>query len=240
MKNVLNTLDGLNLDIPEDRKKSNLLLVEYFFKLIEQFKPAYSFELGAFSAEFSRRIKKTYPEVVSYAFEANPHNYDFFLNKGGLEDLHYINKALSNVNDKITFNIQKSINQRILNPVAGNNSILEKVHASIKYDKIEVDAITLDSFVNLNGLSDKTNVLWIDVEGAADKVLNGCIETLKNTDLIFIEVETFKFWKDQWLQEDVYNFLNNAGFSLIARDSEYVNQYNQIYIKKNYEQFVTS
>jgi hypothetical protein len=54
---------------------------------------------------------------------------------------------------------------------------------------------------------------------------------LKQVQSIFVEVEDFEFWKDQWLANDVINFLEQAGFAYIARDNEYEKQYNCIFVR---------
>jgi hypothetical protein len=73
--------------------------------------------------------------------------------------------------------------------------------------------------------------MWIDVEGATEQVLSSSNKTLKQVDSIFIEVEDFKFWQDQWLAEDVIKFLVSQDFIPIARDYEYEKQNNYIFIK---------
>jgi hypothetical protein len=73
--------------------------------------------------------------------------------------------------------------------------------------------------------------MWIDVEGASEQVLSNSNKTLKQSDSIFIEVEDFKFWQDQWLAEDVIKFLVSQDFIPIARDYEYEKQNNYIFIK---------
>jgi hypothetical protein len=112
----------------KDRNHSNKLLVEYFFELIEKISPTCTLELGAFSAEFSRNIKKKYPKTKVYAFEANPYNFEEFSNRYAFytDDIHYINKAVSSEDGTLTFSIQKKINRKEIKPVRGNNSILER------------------------------------------------------------------------------------------------------------------
>lgn len=240
MNIVKNTLDGLDIQQPEHRKQSNVILVDYFFELISLLQPTCSFEIGAFSAEFSRKLKGIYPNILSYAFEANQHNHKHFSQKYSFEGVEYINKAISDKDETVIFNIQKTINGTNVDPIRGNNSILERTCADIEYEKVEVDAMSLTSFVLANELHHESMVLWLDVEGAVKQVLTGCINILNNVNIIFIEVEDIKFWKDQWTQEEVYNFLTNQGFTLIAKDQEYLKQYNQIYINNKYEQFITA
>jgi hypothetical protein len=75
--------------------------------------------------------------------------------------------------------------------------------------------------------------MFIDVEGATQKVLENGLQTLERTSSIFIEVEEKAFWKDQWLQSDVQRFLSERGFIKIARDREYTSQHNEIYVRED-------
>ena len=75
--------------------------------------------------------------------------------------------------------------------------------------------------------------MWIDVEGSNKEVLNGASEVLKNSQLIYIEVEDKKFWENQWLSDDVIKFLNTYNLIPIGKDFEdFLGQYNLIFIKK--------
>lgn len=230
---IKDTRTHLDLDLRSDRVKSNVLLVEYFFHLVEKIQPQCSFELGAFTADFSRKIKQQLPSTKIYAFEANPHNYQYVLANFELEGITYINKALWNENKTLAFNLQTKINGQNVNKVVGNNSVLERHAINFECEVVDVEGITLSSFINENNLKNKSSVLWIDVEGASKEVLNGCVDVLDDVKLIFIEVEEVRFWKKQWLESDVNAFLKDAGFTLIARDGEYPKQYNQIYIKNS-------
>lgn len=233
MYSLKDTREGLDLNKSEDRKQSNILLVEYFFDLIQQIPIKCSFEIGAFSAEFSRKLKALYSDVNIFAFEANPYNYKHFTKTQDFNGIQYLNKAVSDTNGTIEFKIQKTINGVEQNPVRGNNSLFEKTAANIVYDTVTVESVRLSDFVANNNLQELPTVLWIDVEGASQLILEGSIGVLRQTQLIFIEVEEINFWKKQWLEPDVNKFLSNHGFKLIARDGEYNKQYNQIYKKIN-------
>lgn len=230
---MIDTRVGLNMNVKEDRFKSNKILVDNFFQIIDDIKPTCVFEIGAFSAEFSRNIKNKHPEIKSFAFEANPYNFKHFNELLKFEDLgiNYINKAISDKSDEVNFLIQKRINDTEISPIRGNNSIMSRNSENIEYEEVKVASISLSDFIKENSIVDDTIALWIDCEGYNEFVLNGCKEILNRVYAIFIEVEEKNFWKDQWLEEDVRNFLTNNGFHLFSRDGEYERQYNQIYLK---------
>lgn len=113
MYSLKDTREGLDLNKSEDRKQSNILLVEYFFDLIQQIPIKCSFEIGAFSAEFSRKLKALYSDVNVFAFEANPYNYNHFTKTQDFNGIQYLNKAVSDTNGTIEFKIQKTIQSNL-------------------------------------------------------------------------------------------------------------------------------
>ena len=238
MMEIKDTRLGITMD-KEGRKKSNKLLIEYFLDIIEKNKPTCTMEIGAFSAEFTRDIKIKYPEVKTFAFEANPYNFEFFSKKYEFEkkEINYINKAISDKEEIVTFNIQIKINDREIDRIRGNNSIIERNQENTDYEKVSVNATSLSDFIKENSLENEKIILWVDVEGANEKLLKGSKNILDKVDMIFIEVEEKQYWKDQWLESDVNDFLTKNNFNLIARDGEYEFQYNQIYINKNIKNF---
>jgi hypothetical protein len=70
---------GLDLDSIENRRKTVQFLEVAFRKLLRTCaSPQVFFEVGAFSAEFSRSIHGAFPDTDFHAFEANPYNYRKF------------------------------------------------------------------------------------------------------------------------------------------------------------------
>lgn len=201
-----------------DNIYSNSELVSKFISLQKIIKPDVSIEIGAHAAEFSKEISNFVDKV--YAFEASPYVYE---SVGTISNVNYINKAVSNVDGFIKFEIQDDVTN-----LAANNSIINR-NEDKSYSYIEVESICLNNHFN-----DYKNIcLWIDCEGANREVLTGASDVLQNVSSIFIEVEELEFWKNQWLFKDVNDYLLNKGFVLFARDQEYGNhQYNCIFIKE--------
>lgn len=198
----------------------NPLLLAEFLKMQLKIKPDTVVEVGAFDAEFSRLISKIINCKNIWAFEANPHVYKNFY---PIKDVNYINKAISDVNGSIKFELKTDEDF-----VVGNNSIMNRVEKrDIEY--LDVESTTLDSMFG----ESKSICLWIDCEGASEKVFMGAKKIIKNVSSIFIEVEALQLWKDQWIDKDVDRYLLDNGFVLYARDNQYPpEQYNCIYVKK--------
>ena len=190
-----------------------------FLEIQRRLKPAISIEVGAYDAQFSRYMVSIAPEV--WAFEANPYVY---AKNRDYTKVKYRHCAISNVSGVIDFEIQN--NQDVLVP---NNTILKRNDNSPK-KYLQVPSRTLNELF----AGKKDIALWIDCEGANEQVLTGANKILAHVDSIFTEVETHEFWKDQWLEDDVRSYLASFGFVLFSSHIQYTNQYNQIYIRKEY------
>ena len=73
-------------------------LVEYFINIQKIIKPDVSVEVGAHAAEFSRSMSNIIKDV--WAFEASPYVYN---SVGKIENVNYINKAVSDKDGVIKF-----------------------------------------------------------------------------------------------------------------------------------------
>jgi FkbM family methyltransferase len=178
--------------------------------------PKITIEVGAYDADFSKSMVGIAKEI--YAFEASPFVYEKFKDIPGVD---YRNLAISDVSGEIDFEIQ--IDQHKL---TSNNSIMKRNDKGNK-EYISVKSSTLNEL-----FEDKKNIaLWIDCEGANGQVLTGASSILPNIGSICIEVETARFWKDQWLEQDVKEYLAGFGFRLSMSEPQYTNQFNQIYIR---------
>jgi FkbM family methyltransferase len=214
-------------------------LVDLFFLIQEEVKPKISIEVGANSAEFSKKIKQDQTDIKSWAFEANPYVHKHYADSLQNAGVEYINAAITNKIGKTRFLIQEAYlnngewDGKRINRIIGNNSLLIRDQDDVLYSAPKIDCHTLDGFFIDSGIlnSNDTVCMWIDVEGATEQVLSSSNKTLKQADSIFIEVEDFKFWQDQWLAEDVIKFLVSQDFVPIARDYEYEKQNNYIFIK---------
>ena len=214
-------------------------LIDLFFLIQEEVKPKISIEVGANSAEFSKKIKQNQTDIKSWAFEANPYVHKHYADSLQNAGVEYINAAITNKIGKTRFLIQEAYlnngewDGKRINRIIGNNSLLIRDQDDVLYSAPKIDCHTLDGFFIDSGIlnSNDTVCIWIDVEGATEQVLSSSNKTLKQADSIFIEVEDFKFWQDQWLAEDVIKFLVSQDFVPIARDYEYEKQNNYIFIK---------
>jgi FkbM family methyltransferase len=197
-------------------------LVDFFLTKIKENRPSHFYEIGCFSAEFSKRLLKEFDCDIT-AFEANPHNYKKFKESIEAAGINFIHSAISNTNKPLSFKIQNG------RETEGNNSILNRIKSPRKgYTDVSVKCSKLDEYDT--GITSAG--LWIDAEGVGYEVLEGAQSILEKTKYVFIEVEEIKYWVNQKLDSDIISFMRSKGFTPIARDREYKHQYNIIFEKK--------
>ena len=195
-------------------------LTKIFIGIQRKLKPNITIEVGAYDAHFSKIMAKGYNKPgTTWAFEGHPEIFEKFLPE--MEGIHYRNNIVS---DKIGV---QTMYQYEGGELQGNNSMLP-ILKDTNYTTFEVPSITLDGFFP----NEENICLWIDCEGANREVLNGAQNVLQRTSSIFIEVDDVALWQNQWLWQETFAFLEDAGFACYARDFQYRDQWNAIFVKK--------
>ena len=216
-----------------DRLASRNDLQQFFFRLQAQLKPDVTFEIGAYQADFSRRMSRF--GITPFAFEANPHNYAQIQDKISRRapEVRYQHLAVCDVDGTVTFEVKTAQQGRSLPAVVGNNSLLQRSDdaAGFTYETVTVPATRLETFIKTHALHDKTFSAWIDVEGAIDRVVAGFGTSLTHCLSLIVEVEQLAYWKGQWLVGQVMEHFIAAGFVPVARDFESRHQYNICFLR---------
>ncbi len=202
-------------------------LQDFFISIHKEVRPTISIEIGPNEGTFSSRMKDICDKSNIWAFEANPHVYEKY--KSIHSDINFLNYAVFNTEGNLEFKIQRGFDYTI-----GNNSLFERkdgikfktngnsyIERNIQYESILVQSIVIDKFFKDKINHDDVVCMWIDVEGASEQVLQGCVEVLKNTHSVLIEVEHEEFWKNQWLVDDVVKFFKDNNFNILARDYQW-------------------
>ena len=185
------------------KQQSHAALVSVFFDTIKQLNATTSLEIGAFQAEFSRKFISRTPKGHTLAVEANPYNFKKF--EASLTDAGVLYHHAAVLDHEGPCELQLHVTDLDVENgyIRGNNSIL-KSDARPDTQAVTVPGTTLDalvkSYVDAGSIPapELTHpVIWIDVEGALDLVITGGAQTIKNSLLIFAEVETERLWNDQ-------------------------------------------
>jgi FkbM family methyltransferase len=223
-----------NFDYSNFGKKSNKLLVELYIKIILAEQPEFIFEIGAREASFTKKASNLLPDCNFFLFEANSYSYTKFFNDFiKIKNVNYINCAISNVNDFNELFIPFSSEDKEINFLRGNTSLHKRLNKSVDYIKSYVPTLKLDNFINKLKINNNNLFTWIDVEGHGFEVLSGMKENLQKFNGIFIEIENKSAWVGAYTDKKIYNFLEDNDFYPLAKDQEYINQYNTIFLKKN-------
>lgn len=175
---------------------------------------------------------KTHKKV--YAFECNPTcveicNNNLSLNNISENNVKLISKALYHKNTTIDFyctvdtpnppfgkNAPNLIEIGGKKANIGTSSILEfndrweKVHTS---EKVQVEAITLDSFIQSENLVGSQYIVCLDLQGAEYYALDGNRNNLKNCNLIILEGGTHQYKApDECKMSNINSLLMSEGF----------------------------
>jgi len=147
-----------------------------------------------------------------YLFDASDRFFDISKNKFENKDnIKLFNSAVSDSVGTIEFYELESENDEVEGMSSTNNRDVFKNYKSIK--KI-VDSITLDSFIDDNGVGD-IDFIKIDTEGHELNVLKGMSKALRDKKIKFIQIE----YGDCLLEtgknlDDIINFLSNYDYKL--------------------------
>jgi len=154
------------------------------------------FDVGANKGQSIRSFKKIFSNPKIHAFEPLKEDFEILKQKyQGDQSVVLNNIALGDKKEKKSFNIMyKSDTSSFLN-LNKNSEWLKYRSKSLKISKedfnvrtsmVEVD--TIDNYLKIKEI-DKVNCLKIDTQGYEDKVLMGCLESLKNNTIDIVVAE---------------------------------------------------
>jgi FkbM family methyltransferase len=151
------------------------------------------------------------PQARFICFEANRDNYEAIL-RDPLVDrkrfrVEYL--AVTDRNGPVRFNVYRS-------PDDPENRGLSSLKIRRQLEPARVDVVpgvTLDSYITSTCPDERDLVLWIDVEGAALDVLQGAMQSLSRTNLVFVEVEEAEiYYEESHSRREVSELLGAQGF----------------------------
>ena len=155
-------------------------------------------------AKGTKDLYKSFPESFFVLLEPLK-EYEYFMKKI-LKKYRGIYKliAASDRNGFSKFNLHP-------NHMDGSSLLKEETGAESDGYEIEVTTTKIDDIVRNENLKGPF-ILKIDVQGAELDVLNGSLETLKNTEVIALEVSLFKFMKGAPDFYEIINYMKKNGF----------------------------
>jgi FkbM family methyltransferase len=146
------------------------------------------------------RIKEMYPQFNTFGF------------------------AASNEIGTVEFNaIPLSHNENTI----GVSSMLNR--GDMPYEKITVQANTITNFLDYLGL-EGIDLIKIDVEGFTQEVLDGFGDKLQNIKAFQIETEKWQSWEGQKIHDEIVEFMESKGFTLLSKYDAWTSQYDCLFI----------
>lgn len=215
-----------------ERTPITTLLENLLNELIDEIKPDLFLEIGAHEASFSRKMKQNFKDVPVIAIEANPRVVEHYAERVKGEGIEYLNMAIGDSNGDVSLFIPEEIAGKKLPHVSRMASLNQLNQDNSRMTELKVAVKTLDQVTE--GFNQTRACMWVDVEGAADKVFSSGSQTLGNTALIYCELENSAVWADQVLADGVSEMLESAGFVVVARDCQKWFQYNAIFLNKSF------
>lgn len=195
-------------------------LLSAFLALVEKHRPHLCCDIGSMDAGHACFMRARSPSSRIFAFEANPHNYV----QGVLEKrvkeyrIEWINTAITDTDKVCEFNVLDVPEGEKWQK--GGSSLLKRTIGNFTEHSTLVTGRSLDSFLEDQGLLEASKALWIDAEGALDKVLAGAQVSLKSTLFIHAEIESREHFAGQVLDREIIDRLKAAGFSLVMDGSQ--------------------
>lgn len=215
----------------------DVILRDLFDGLCTLFRPSVICDVGAFNGDESYRLAHLIPEAKVYAFEASPRNFQqFYVAETRFSDVANFtieHAAVSDVTGAIQFNVLDATDASSDWRRAAN-SILSRTD-NINAKTVSVPSVTLDTYFAASNIELNTFALWIDVEGALEKVLLGANNVLQRTLLIRTEVEWKELWAGQKMAPEMKTLIESKGFTVFG-DTFVENAYDQsdvVFVNKN-------
>ncbi|MER2219954.1 FkbM family methyltransferase [Methylobacterium brachiatum] len=198
-------------------------------------KPDIIADIGCFNGDEIARFKSICPDAHCEAFEANKRNIDNYIsNRSDISGVIINNLAVADYIGEIEFNILDAEGeQEDWRRAAGS---LNERTDGVSGKKVTVKCTTLDAHFASQVAQKSTFILWIDVEGALDKVIAGGEGVLSRTIALRAEVERHAFWQGQKLAAETVAKLESLGFVLLADSftSDAFAQSDVLFLNKNW------
>jgi FkbM family methyltransferase len=168
-------------------------------------------DVGAFDGGSAKYFLKKFPECSVLAFEANPASYNIALQN--CSDYHNIclhNTALSDKEGTLSFHITKNA---VSSSVKNVSSIIPNDFENELevVEIIQVPCKPLDFYT----LHDEVLFIKIDTQGYELTVLEGAINTLRNTYFVLVEMHNNSHYENSAKYYQVDELLRNNGFVLV-------------------------
>lgn len=194
-------------------------------------------DVGSRDAQVALAARRALPNAVVYAFECNPPAVELCrLNIGARTDVVLIDKAVSDETGPVDFYAIDP--HKTLTPHADGNigaSSLFKANPNYPAEryvqqKITVHAIRLEDWARENAV-DQIDLLWMDLQGAELKALQGLGELIHRVKFIYTEVDYQPLYLGQPTHVQLYSYLESHSFRLHRRFNTFAWFGNELWVR---------
>jgi FkbM family methyltransferase len=213
-----------------------------FDKLLKKYsngKEIIIFDVGANNGQSIERFKKLFTNYNIFAFEPQPNEVQFLVNKYGKdESIKILPYAVGDRSSIIELNVMQKSGTSTLREINTKSDYIiqkSKIHKVTEANqlikqKVQVRTETLDDFIEKNKII-KVNILKIDTEGYESFVLAGAQQSLskKIFDLIEVEITIDDRFGSTSNFYDIEKFLIPYGYQVIAFDDLYSRDIRKIF-----------
>jgi FkbM family methyltransferase len=176
-------------------------------------------DIGGHIGETAIRYAESFPEADIFSFEPEPGNFAMLsTNVQGFARIHPVNAAVGCTTGTATLRRNAGSQTHSLLDIAdGAAGFMSSPAILDPVDRVPVEVLSVDDFTRERGVT-HVDLLKADTQGYELEVLRGATSVLaqKKPPLLYLEVSFVPQYRDQPLFHDLYAWLYDRGFRLIA------------------------
>jgi len=209
-------------------------------------------DIGSWHLKQTIELAQIFQFANIYAFEPNPETFNYCCNV--LENLPNFMKnrisihelALTNETGRLSFfPLDKTKTHSTNEGIASLSKLRSHMDGSLLNDKwiqkeITVEATTLEKWAEQNNIK-QIDLIWMDVQGAELKVLQGSKSILSNVKAICTEAGLTPYYEEHSLKQQIDDFMKDNNFIELEKafcktswSGEKAAEADVIYINKNF------
>lgn len=200
-----------------------------------------SLDLGSRDGEVALYLRDHYPNAEVFAFECNPEAIRLCRqNLGDQKRIQLVERAVCEIDGPVTFYAIDPELTKTPDPEgnigASSLYLAEPGYPHERYvqNAITVDSVSLASWASVQVPQiNHVDVIWMDLQGAELRALQGLGSLLDTVKLIYTEVEYKKMYQGQPLADEVHAFLTSRGFMRMMRLNAWEWFGDEVYCRKS-------
>ncbi len=205
-------------------------LIELFFAIGDELQLSNILEIGAHDAEASRRFIASDPHRKALAYDASPEVVQRVTAQGLPDRFELIQKAIGTKKGEITFFKPNDSFYAVWGSTARRAGFSDVTEIQVPIISMDEAALPIQE-----GSSSRNIALWVDVEGCALDVLSSGRSTLRDrVATVYAELNDVNAYEGSASAVKVVALMLDLGFVPMARDNEYPDAWNLLFVHKSY------